>query len=92
MNHDMKLLSMLLRYSQRRMVVSFGLVQAHLLGDARAARQAVRRLEREGLVYVDGVTVRLTLPGFAFAVSGASRPLAAAETAPRAAQVRSRAA
>jgi hypothetical protein len=75
MNDDIKLLSMLYRYSQRRMVVSLGLVQAHFIGDAALTRTVVDRLEQRGLVYVDGVTVRLTLPGFARAVS-ASAPVA----------------
>ncbi len=74
MNDDIKLLSMLLRYSQRRMVVSIGLIQAHFVGDPVVARLVIDRLERQGLVYVDGVTVRLTLPGFARAVALAARP------------------
>ena len=73
MNHDVTLLSMLLRYSQRRMVVSLGLIQAHLVGDAQLAQEVVDRLTQKGLVYRDGVTVRLTLPGFAHAVGLAAR-------------------
>jgi hypothetical protein len=72
MNDDMKLLSMLLLYSQRRMVVSLGLLQAHSFGDAKVARAVVARLSRRGLVYVEGPTVRLTLLGFASAVAHAS--------------------
>ncbi len=96
MNDDIRLLSMLLRYSQRRMVVSLGLLQAHFVGDATSARQVVARLSRLGLVYVEGPAVRLTLPGFACAVAGASVPASATPlplpAAPRASRADSRAA
>jgi putative Ca2+/H+ antiporter (TMEM165/GDT1 family) len=74
MNDDIQLLSMLLRYSQRRMVVSLGLVQAHFVADAVASRAVIARLQRQRLVYVEGATVRLTLPGFAQAIACSSHP------------------
>lgn len=74
MNDDLRLLSMLLRYSQRRMVVSLGLLQAHFVGDAVAARAVISRLSRLGLLYVEGPAVRLTLAGFAVASSHAPAP------------------
>ena len=94
---DIKLLSMLLRYSQRRMVVFLGLVQAHFIGDADVARAAVERLAHQGLVYMQGVTVRLSLPGFAHAVrlsasEGASRRASVHPLGKRAQTVGSRAA
>jgi hypothetical protein len=82
MNDDIKLLLLLLRYSQRRMVVSLGLVQAHLVGDALATRTAIQRLEARGLIYLDGVTVRLSMLGFAMAVRLAALP-AQLRTLPR---------
>ncbi len=69
MNDGMKLLSMLLGYAQRHMVVSLGLIQAHFVGDAAAARGVIAQLSRQGLVYVEGPSVRLTLLGFARAVA-----------------------
>ncbi len=92
MNDDLRLLSMLLSYSQRRMVVSLGLLQAHFVGDARAARDVVARLSKRGLVYVEGPAVRLTLPGFAYAVAHASAAVELAADPPRRAVARTRAA
>jgi len=73
MNHDMKLLAMLLGYSQRRMVAVVGQVESCLGCDTEGARAALARLERHGLLYVEGVTVRLTLPGFAYASAMGTR-------------------
>jgi hypothetical protein len=92
MNDDIKLLSMLLRYAQRRMVAVEAQVQAHLGGDLTVARAALARLERQGLVYVEGAAVRLTLPGFAHAVSAAQVPASVHRLGRRAQPVRSRAA
>jgi hypothetical protein len=92
MNDDIKLLSMLLRYSERRMVVSLGLLQAHWVGDATAARAVVARLARRGLLYIEGPTVRLTLPGFALAVSEAAHPVEVRRLHERRQSLRSRAA
>jgi hypothetical protein len=74
------------------MVVSIGLLQAHFVGDASAARAAVARLCRRGLVYVEGPAVRLTLPGFAQAVAAMSVPAAADPFRGRGASSASRAA
>lgn len=78
MNDDIKLLGMLLGYARRRMVAVLGQVEARLGRDAKAVGAAVGRLERMGLVYLDGATVRLTLQGFAHAVAGqgATAPVA----------------
>ena len=72
MNDDIKLLAMLLRYSQRHMVAVLGQAQSTLGGPSEAAAAAVARLERHGLVYTDGVTLRLTLPGFARALAASA--------------------
>jgi len=85
MNTDIDLLALLLRYSRRRMVVSIGLVQAHLVGDPDATREAIDRLERDALLYVDGVTVRLTMAGFAAAVAASARRASVHQIATRAA-------
>jgi predicted transcriptional regulator len=69
MNDDIKVLAMLLRYSQRRMVSVIGQVESCLDGDAGTAQAVVTRLGEQGLVYVEGVSVRLTFPGFACAVA-----------------------
>jgi hypothetical protein len=74
MNDDIKLLAMLLRYSQRHMVAVMGQVQSCLDGDAGIAQAVVARLESQGLVYAEGVTVRLTFAGFAHAVAASARP------------------
>jgi hypothetical protein len=92
MNDDIKILSMLLQYSQRRMVAVFGQLQAQLRGDAEAVQAAVSWLERQGLVYVEAPTVRLTLPGFAHAVSAASKPASVHRLGRRVHALRSRAA
>jgi hypothetical protein len=72
MNDDIKVLAMLLRYAQRRMVAVMGQVLSCLGDDAMVAHAIVGRLEAQGLVYSEGVTVRLTFPGFAHAVAAAA--------------------
>jgi hypothetical protein len=72
MNDDIKVLAMLFRYAQRRMVAVMGQVQSCLGDDALIANAIVARLEGQGLVYSEGVTVRLTLAGFAHAVAAAA--------------------
>ncbi len=72
MNQDIYVVKLLFRYSERRMVASLGIIQAHLGGDAAAARASASRLSRDGLAYVEGATLRLTLAGLARAVSSPS--------------------
>ena len=72
MNDDIKVLAMLLRYAQRRMVAVMGMVQSCLDGEAATAHAVVARLAAKGLVYSEGVSVRLTFPGFAHAVAAAA--------------------
>jgi hypothetical protein len=68
MNDDIRILSMLLRFSQRRMVAVVEQVYAHV-GSGNAVRLALARLERQGLIYSEGPSLRLTMAGLATAVA-----------------------
>ena len=92
MNNDSSLLALLFRYSQRRLVPGLSQVRAYFDNDDAAALATVSRLERRGLVYVQGLTVRLTLPGFAHAVAAASKPASVHRLGSVAHPLRSRAA
>ena len=68
MNHDTQILSMLLRFAQRRMIAVLEQVYAHV-GDAQAVASTLASLERAGLLFQEGPAVRLTMPGFAHALA-----------------------
>jgi hypothetical protein len=89
MNDDIRILSMLLRFSQRRMIAVPEQVYAHV-GNSEQVVSALTRLQREGLIYVEGPSIRLSLSGFARAVAWA--PTASVHRLGRARSDRSRAA
>jgi hypothetical protein len=75
MNDDLQLLSTLLGYAHRHMTASMAQLRARLGVDTARLSALVRGLERGGLVYVERAAVRLTLAGFAHALSAASAPV-----------------
>jgi hypothetical protein len=92
MNDDLKLLAMLLDHAHRRAPAVIGQVEEHFGGDALGARAALAQLERAGLVYLEGSTVRLTFPGFARAVAATPLARSVAGSGDRGRALRSRAA
>jgi hypothetical protein len=73
MNDDIRILTMLLRFSQRHMVAVPEQVYAHV-GNTESVLASMSRLEQQGLIYLEGPSVRLTMAGLASAVAANAAP------------------